>query len=97
MSFRRKKSLGSDSVSTVSSSIADELVRENFPSTSKQNLNEVNLKSNLNNVKIDGSKAIQVGDIIYNFYTPPTAEGQQSKIYVSLRAYVVYKVNSLRL
>jgi hypothetical protein len=74
----KRRSLGSDSTSTVSSTIADELYNQNAQTTSNENSLEEIFKSNPTNVKIDGSKAIQVGDIIYNFYSPPSGKVQQS-------------------
>lgn len=84
LDFDNRRSFGNDSITTVSSSIADEYLYQNLKLASKQqNIIEENLKSNLKNLMNDEKKPIQVGDIIYNFYTPPTSEIQhQSSMFV---------------
>lgn len=54
-----------DSRSTLNSSEALRIVRQGKDSNFSLS-QEIN--SSKNNVKFDGSKAIQVGDVIYNFY-----------------------------
>lgn len=48
-----------DSMSTLNSSLAAELVKQN---------------ATQNNLNLDGSQTIHVGDVINNFYTPPSSE-----------------------
>ena len=75
-----RNSLGNDSISTISSSVADEILQQNKKNESS--LVEIEERSNQNQkVKIDSSKSIQVGEVIYNFYTP-RSDGQ-SKINIS--------------
>lgn len=54
-----------DSMSTVNSSLATELVKQN---------------ATQNNLALDGNQTIHVGDVINNFYTPP-GEGVKSESY----------------
>lgn len=60
-----------DSLSTVASSVAATYVQKNVGSSLSQNHFEEIITSSQSNVKINGSSGIQVGDVIYNFYTPP--------------------------
>lgn len=73
-----RNSLGNESIATISSSVADEILQQNIKNESNLREIEERLKQH-QKVKIDSSKSIQVGEIIYNFYTPPP-DGQQSEI-----------------
>lgn len=66
-----------DSFSTVSSSVAAEIIRQSSAQALEERRFEESFNTAQSNVKIDGSKAIQVGDIIYNFYTPPARESER--------------------
>jgi hypothetical protein len=70
-----RKSLGNDSISTISSSVAEEIFKQNSANESIEN----NLKQGPRKVNIDGSKSIQVGEVIYNFYTPSPQNRKQSE------------------
>lgn len=71
----RKRSFTSLTETTYSSSCVSRLTKddgvagENF----SQELNEVTQ----NNVKIENSKGIRIGDVIYNIYTPPPPESKK--------------------
>ena len=55
-----------DSMSTLNSSLAAELVKQN---------------ATQNNLNLDGSQTIHVGDVINNFYTPPSSEEMKRDSY----------------
>lgn len=62
-----------NSFSTIASSVAAELIQQ---SQRKFSDFSPSMNSAQANVKIDGSKAIQVGDIIYNIYNAGPIEGE---------------------
>lgn len=83
--YERRQPSRSNSSSTVNSSIAEELVEQSHQNSVAQcgsNSIEDNLRQHQSNVRIDGSQAIQVGDVYYNFYSTPPKDGKNDFIQV---------------
>lgn len=73
---------------TVNSSVMSIIARENFSPNNgiNENFNQ-DLSPTQNNVKIESSSGIRVGDVIYNIYSPaPPAESE-------FKSCVKYKIN----
>jgi hypothetical protein len=74
--YDHRSSLGNDSISTIASSIAEKMLEQRAVSPNIDG----NFHLTPRNVNIDGSKSIQVGEVIYNFYTPSPDDKRPSEI-----------------